>query len=295
MQPLLTIGVPAYDEWDKVERLLLSLDGQKTDAVLEIVLIDDCHPDDLQTKVRRSFPHVNTRRNTVNRGPAHNRNCIIEMARAPYIAFFDADCIIPSNWVETVRPHLAPHRLISGCVIRTDGSLEWGPRHTTWLGVSRPCPAVKANVASSNNMIVATAMARCIGGFNENLRIYFEDSLFSLNFRQAGGEILYLAEGKVFHNHHSLRNPGRLRLQSRNTLWAMHHYYRNAPLLQRACSAGLTLNYLSKAIGSVLRGETDFTRAYLGGIVDGYRQIHSGRWRDSWITPGTTDVQSAKA
>jgi GT2 family glycosyltransferase len=289
MQPLLTIGIPAYDEWDKVERLLYSLAGQQTATAFEIVLIDDCHPDDLHTKVQRSFPHVRTRRNIVNQGPAYNRNRIIEMARGSYIAFFDADCIVPIDWVETVRPYLAPHRLISGRVIRTDGSLEWGPRHATWLGVSRPCPAPSANVASSNNMIVATAMARSIGGFNENLRIYFEDSLFSLRVRQAGGEIRYLQEGQVFHDHHSLRNPGRLRLQSRNTLWAMHHHYREDPLLQKACSAGLTLNYLSKAIRSVLRGEMDFARAYLGGIIDGYKQIHGGLWRDAWIAQGTAD------
>jgi GT2 family glycosyltransferase len=132
-------------------------------------------------------------------------------------------------------------------------------------------------------MVVGTKMARTIGGFNEDLRIYFEDSLFSLKFRQAGGKIRYLPEGKVFHDHHSLRNPARLRLQSRNTLWSMYHFYCEAPLRQKACAGGLTLNYLLKAITSALSGEVDFSRAYLSGMLDGYRQIRGGQWQDRWI------------
>jgi len=279
----LSIGIPAYDEWSKLQSLLLSLQRQETDLDFEVIVGDDCHPDDLAEKVRQGFPRVVAFRNAENSGPAFTRNRILEMAQGEYVAFFDADCVVPPGWIESVRPHLEPMRLLSGRVVRPDGSVEWVARRTTWMGVSLPCAEPDANVASSNNMVVPRALALDIGGFNEALRIYFEDSLFSIQCRQAGATVAYLAEATVEHHHHSLRNPGRLALQSRNTLWSMVHVYRGRPPWQLACTLALLLNYTARVGLHLVKLEPAFSLAYLRGMRDGLGWILRKPWRQHWI------------
>ena len=281
--PALTIGVPAYDEWAKVRRMLESLVAQETALKFEVILIDDCHPEQLADKVQVNFPQVHAHRNETNQGPAYNRNRIIELARAPFIAFFDADCIVPPDWIDTVRPHLESNTVLSGRVVRPDGSVEWEPRRATWMGVSVQSKSAEANVASSNNMVVSRKLAINAGGFNEHLRIYFEDSLFSLNCRRAGGSVQYLAAAEVVHDHHSLRNPGRLEQQSRNTLWAMHHYYHRQPMLRSACTIALCTNYGVKAVIHGLACRPAFSVAYLRGAWAGLRKIRQDTWRERWL------------
>ena len=291
MTPDITIGIPAYDEWAKLDRLLSNLHAQETGLIYEIIVVDDCHPDNLAARCERVYPTTRVFRQQVNQGPACARNLIIREARAPYIAFLDADCEVPPRWLENVAPHLRDNRLISGRVVRPDGSLEWGPRRATWLGVSLPCRLEEANVASSNNLFTPTRVAREIGGFNEGLRIYFEDSLFSLLFRRAGGEVIYLPEAEVTHHHHSLRNPARLTLQARNTLWSMYHYYRGRPMLRLACTTGLCTLYLARVGSSLLRLEPAFSIAYLRGIAAGLSCIARRRWRQDWVgAPGASDA-----
>ena len=280
---MLTVGIPAFETWPKVARVLESLRSQHTEASYQIILVDDCHPERLAERVRGAFPEVICRRNERNRGPAYARNRILELAEGGYVAFFDADCIVPARWMDTVLPHLEERTVLSGRVVGSDGREEWGPRRATWLGVSRRCRAAQANVASSNNMVVPTRMALDIGGFNEDLGIYFEDSLFSLEFRRAGGEIRYLADAEVLHDHDSRRDPERIRRQCANTLWSMHHFYHARPWRQRACWMGLLANYLLKAGAEAARLDATAAHAYLDGIREGTDRARRATWRWRWI------------
>lgn len=282
--PRISIGIPAYDEWFKLKRLLRNLEHQVTQLYFEVIVGDDAYPKaNLAQLCHHQFPQVRAFRNSQNQGSAYTRNRIIECCHGEYIAFLDADCELPTNWLASLQPHLSPNILISGKVIRSDGSLEWGPRKRTWLGVSLACDIDQADVASSNNMVVSKAMAYQIGGFNEHLRIYFEDSLFSHQFAQCGGKICYLAEAQLIHHHHSLKNPRRLQLQSRNTLWAMYHVYHGHLVLRFACLLGLTVNYVFKAITALIRLQPKEALAYSCGIWQGYRMIHLQQWRQHWL------------
>ncbi|ROR29705.1 glycosyltransferase family 2 protein [Inmirania thermothiophila] len=282
--PLITLGVPAYDRWETLERLLNSLLAQRTDIPYEIVVGDDAHPANLHARVRATYPQVRSFRNHENRGPGHTRNRILEHARAPYVAFFDADCVVPPNWIEQVRPHLAPDLLLSGRVVRPDGTREWGPRRRTWIGVSIPCPVRWANVASSNNMVVPRDLAFRVGGFNEALGIYFEDSLFSLRCCMAGARVRYLETAFVVHHHHSARNPGRARRQAANTLWSMYHVHRHHPLRRLGSLTLLVALYGTRSLAARLRGEREAAAAWLAGITEALGWIRSRRpWREDWL------------
>lgn len=91
MQPLITIGIPAYNCEKKIERAILSAQKQ-TYNNLEIIVIDD-GSDDNTWQLISNFNDKRLRclRFETNRGAAVARNTIIKEAQGEYIAFFDAD------------------------------------------------------------------------------------------------------------------------------------------------------------------------------------------------------------
>lgn len=92
-QPLVSVVIPAYR---CAETLPLSIDSALAqDVPMEVLVIDDC-PDAPVANVMEQYrddPRVIYLQNPKNMGAAETRNRGISMAKAPYIAFLDADDI----------------------------------------------------------------------------------------------------------------------------------------------------------------------------------------------------------
>ena len=90
-QPLVSVVIPAYR---CAETLPLSINSALSqDVPLEVLVIDDC-PDEPVEHVMEQYkgdPRVIYLRNPKNLGAAETRNRGIRMAKAPYVAFLDAD------------------------------------------------------------------------------------------------------------------------------------------------------------------------------------------------------------
>lgn len=90
-QPLVSVVIPAYR---CAETLPLSINSALCqDIPLEVLVIDDC-PDEPVDQVMEQYSHdprVIYLRNPKNLGAAETRNRGILMAKAPYVAFLDAD------------------------------------------------------------------------------------------------------------------------------------------------------------------------------------------------------------
>ena len=91
-EPLVTVVIPAYKAEAYLERTVRSARAQTVQAT-EILIIDDGSPDGtaaladaLATQDARIIVH-----HTPNRGVAAARNLGIDRARAPFVAFLDAD------------------------------------------------------------------------------------------------------------------------------------------------------------------------------------------------------------
>ena len=92
-QPLVSVVIPAYR---CAETITLSINSALTQEVpLEVLVIDDC-PDSPIDQVMEQYKNddrVIYLRNPKNLGAAETRNRGIQMAKAPYVAFLDADDI----------------------------------------------------------------------------------------------------------------------------------------------------------------------------------------------------------
>ena len=92
-QPLVSVVIPAYC---CAETLPLAIDSALLqDVPLEILVIDDCPnaPVDQVMEQYQNDARVIYLRNTENMGAAETRNRGISIAKAPYVAFLDADDI----------------------------------------------------------------------------------------------------------------------------------------------------------------------------------------------------------
>lgn len=131
-QPLVSVVIPAYR---CAETLPLSIDSALAqDVPLEVLVIDDC-PDAPVAQVMEQYrddPRVLYLQNPENLGAAETRNRGIHMARAPYIAFLDADDIWRTNKLKkqlealehtgyvlccTARELMTPQGVLTGKII----------------------------------------------------------------------------------------------------------------------------------------------------------------------------------
>lgn len=101
---LVSVIMPAYRCANFIEKAVDSALSQ--DVPLEILVINDCSPDDLDLVMEkyREYPQVRYLKNGENLGVAETRNKGVRLARGEYIAFLDADdCWEPEKLKKQLR------------------------------------------------------------------------------------------------------------------------------------------------------------------------------------------------
>lgn len=107
MKPLITIVMPVYNVAPYVERALLSAIWQ-TYSNLEILVVDDCGPDNSMEIVEETLSKYDTRhcvrilRHDHNRGLSAARNTGLDNMRGEYVYFMDSDDEITPQSIETL-------------------------------------------------------------------------------------------------------------------------------------------------------------------------------------------------
>lgn len=93
---MISVVIPSYNRRDCMLALLADVFCQ--DGVeFEVIVVDDCSPDDSVEAIRRKFPAVRLFVNERNGGPAVTRNRGIREARGEIIVGFDSDVTIPDT------------------------------------------------------------------------------------------------------------------------------------------------------------------------------------------------------
>lgn len=268
---MITLVVPTYNRRDELFRCLNSI--KSLSETCPVLVVDDGGTDGTGQMIKKHFPVVNYIHLEQNKGPAYARNKAIENIRTSYVAFFDSDVVLSSDWLKAALSNIVPDTILAGRVEQPEGSLEWGPRKTMFWGGSLPCSEKRANVASSNNMIIPLELARSIGGFSEELGIYFEDSYFCICARRAGYKVRYVDKAKVIHYHNSRPTPERARRLLRNRTYTMIRDSRFI-LLMTIIQLFVTL---FEIIVSLLRKKGNLARASLAGLFSGINDAWSYR------------------
>jgi hypothetical protein len=94
MTPRLSVGIPAYDRPDELDRAIRSVLAQDLVDV-EVIVSDDASPDPGVARTGERLAHEDARvrftRQPVNLGHARNYRWVLEQARAPYFMWLSDD------------------------------------------------------------------------------------------------------------------------------------------------------------------------------------------------------------
>ena len=212
----ITVAIVTYNAAGCIQACLESIVRQSPHGgAAEIIVVDGCSSDGTQRIVQAFSPKVRLLENP-GRTIASNRNAALREARYPYLAFTDADCVVPENWLaslakafETLRasdpglvavgggncaaqsdsPFLAALEIALDSFLGSMGSVQ-GRRFAD----ARPVKSL-----ACLNALYDRAALNAIGGFDERLGNMCEDADINYRLGQAGRTLWFVPGADVEH------------------------------------------------------------------------------------------------
>jgi glycosyltransferase involved in cell wall biosynthesis len=114
--PAVSVIIPARDAAPTLVRALESVTAQEFDEPFEVIVVDDGSSDATAAIAARFEPLVTVIRNQRGAGPGAARNRAAASARAPVLAFTDADCFPTPRWLASGLDALERADLVQGRV-----------------------------------------------------------------------------------------------------------------------------------------------------------------------------------
>ena len=103
---LFSLIIPIFNRPDEIDELLDSLSKQTYTANYEIVIIEDGSTITCEHIIQK-YENLNVNYYfKPNSGPGDSRNFGMKLAKGDYFIILDSDCIIPSNYLQTVDEEL---------------------------------------------------------------------------------------------------------------------------------------------------------------------------------------------
>jgi GT2 family glycosyltransferase len=197
--PALSVVVSSYNSRSTVDACLSSLLRQEIDKQFEVILVDSS-ADGTAEHIRQCYPGVFllTSGERLYCGDARNR--ALEVARAPVIAFLDADCYVEPDWAKAVlEAHRRPHWLVGGAIHNGSrrGVTAWAYyfcEFSLWLPRARTAEISEiAGCCLSFKREAFEKYGPFLGG------TYSSDTAFQWRARRDGHKVLCSPAIRVFH------------------------------------------------------------------------------------------------
>jgi glycosyltransferase involved in cell wall biosynthesis len=203
-RPAVSVVVPFFNSERHLAACIESILGQDDDAEpFEVIFIDNGSTDGSASIVRRYRELTVLEESTP--GAYAARNAGIRRARAPLIAFTDADCVVARDWLRSLQdgmqdPSIAI--LLGNC--RYPAGASWALR---WLGVYENakteyvihrCSAAH-HFAYANNMAVRASLFEELGLFKEWKRAADTELVHRLASARPDLRLAYRSSMRVIH------------------------------------------------------------------------------------------------
>jgi glycosyltransferase involved in cell wall biosynthesis len=202
-----SVVVPTYGHSAQIRRLLESVDNLEPGTPFEVIIVDDCSPDDTEAVVAawleraRPFPARYLRLDH-NQGPAAARNEGTRLARGRWVAYTDSDCVVDPAWLRILPRKLAGDETLAavgGLVLplNPDGLYS---KYNTVDGTLVPNESV--NYLITANACYVRERVIEAGGFDTDVRTPGgEDIALSIKLGMAGWRFAYDPEAVVYHDY----------------------------------------------------------------------------------------------
>lgn len=228
--PSISVIIPTYNRARMVADCVASVLATDYPA-LEILVVDDCSPDDTKGEIVRRFggdPRVKYLRNAKNSFQAVSRNRGAAAAKGDYFLFLDDDNLVHADILTELLKVFASHPqagLVAPMAIHRRAGREnviWslGSDFNRWT--SRPAdfhpnlPLAELESVTRrttlpttyypNGFMVPRAAFEKVGGFDEKYEQIFEESDFGWLLREAGYENFLSTAART--DHYGFLEPG---------------------------------------------------------------------------------------
>jgi len=198
-----TVIIPTFNRSDVLQRTLARLGlVEHPPERWEVVIVDDGSTDDTEAVAARWIESQRFAARILrqaNAGPASARNRGAAAARGRFLLFIDNDIAVPADFVRRHCEALAaqPRSLVGGRVVHSE-RLRLTPfgryRDSVWEQFHRSHPSDRISETTGvtgQNLSIAAADFRSLGGFDEQLPGVLADVDLCLKMRQAGLLIVY--------------------------------------------------------------------------------------------------------
>lgn len=204
ISPEISVVIPSYNRRDSMLELLKDVSAQQ-DIAFEIIVVDDCSPDDSVDAIAKAFPNVRLFQNETNGGPAVTRNRGIREAKAPIIVGFDSDVTVPDPLC--LRKAFDTFQQLSNAgglafrLLQTDGATEdfarwWHPVPIEAYADRR----FETNYFSGTGYAFRRDTLIEAGMYPEILYMHYEEYELAFRVLDTGKSIVYTPEISVIHH-----------------------------------------------------------------------------------------------
>ena len=200
-----SIIIPVYNRIEEVRDLLESLSKQ-TSRDFEVVIVEDGSSQPCQDVVEKYNSSLNVQYYfKENEGRSFARNYGMEHATGDYFLFFDSDCVIPEQYIATLKSALeanytdcfggpdAAHESFSDIQKAINYSMT---SFLTTGGIRGGKVQLEKFVPRTFNMGFSREVWKKVGGFRE---MFSEDIDMSTRIRKAGFSISLIIDAFVYH------------------------------------------------------------------------------------------------
>jgi len=205
LTPRISIIVPVYNRPDEVDDLMASLAGQ-TEGGFEVVIVEDGSTVVCREQVDKYSPQVDAKyyyKN--NEGRSIARNYGLDRADGDFFVFVDSDCILPPDYIASLRKSLREH--YADCFGGPDTAHESFSdtqkainfamtSFFTTGGIRGGKVSMEKFTPRTFNMGYTRKVWETVGGFRE---MFSEDIDMSTRIRLAGFNIALYPDVKVYH------------------------------------------------------------------------------------------------
>jgi GT2 family glycosyltransferase len=246
--PTASVIVVTYNHASLIARCLEEVQATVPPET-EILVADNASADGTVDAVERAFPRVRVVRTGANLGYGGANNRAAAAARAPVLVFLNPDTLPQPGWLEALlaevrsdpeRVLATPKLLLAEQPDRID--TVGNDVHVSGITPSRGWhePADRyggtedVSAVSGACFAISRPLFRRLGGFEERLFLYFEDTELSLRARLAGCRCVAVGHSRVLHDHRPGFPPQKLRYLERNRWWTLLILFKPRTLLALA-------------------------------------------------------------
>lgn len=284
-RPRVSVVIPTLDTRELLRDCLASIDAQRDEEDLEVIVVDNASADGTEAMVRQCFPWVQLIRSEENLGYSGGANLGLRAARGALIAVTNSDTVIHRGALTRLHDQMCTRADVAvGCprLVENGSPILMRSKIMTAWDHQRYIFQVPITVAARNSDesgYVPSPSGACLcftrrglealGGLDEGLPLYLEEQDVARRTRAAGLRCYYVADALVTHigsQTSAQIDPNQLFLATHRSYAYFYdvHFRAPASVLLRLSAAGwMMLRILNSLLLMSRDGRTDEHRRRL--------------------------------